>query len=547
MAEYEESTHLLGDAPTEVPTSSTDNDRIYKKVGLAVLLTTLATAAAVAISGSSSSLYKDVLQAANFAAVTPGQVTITKPAGAIKAHSTTPTVVSRMSEVAKTASASKNLRKDKMSTNPNHYLHAGEFVMSLADVQEGSEFNECSSSYEHGAYLHVVVEVGCISLFNNDISKYAISNVITFCGCETIGPKEYDFVALQNAGLISKKGAGLVSFIATGADTSITLYNTPDFSGDLHTVVGPETQVPCSRLIMGESTWDNAIYSMILQSWPSCNQPEVICSPVTTQAPVTEPTNSPFIQPTANPTMAPIIPPTVQPTVFPSANPTTAPRPRPTMEPLARPTKFPTMDPTKSPLAEPSKFPTSHPNPEPSHFPTQVPINIDPTLMPTAAPSMDPRLVICKGKAASESKIIPGETHPNMGCASFFWASVNNLDEGMISTICSCGELGQTEVPEILMEDVGLVDTKGFPTISTVITGYNTSLTVYAPYWSNLGTPEEVKGVDKYVVGPHETADLTKINRESGSGVWNDKVASISIMAWNECVQHLFEDSCIDF
>ena len=217
------------------------------------------------------------------------------------------------------------------------------------------------------------------------------------------------------------------------------------------------------------------------------------------------------------------------------------------MEPLARPTLYPTLDPTKAPLAEPSRYPTNHPNPEPSHFPTDVPVNVDPTLMPTAAPSMDPRLVICKGKAAEESKIIPGESFPHNGCASFFWSSVANLDQSMVSTICSCGELGQMEVPEVLMADVGLLDPDGFPTISTVITGFNTSLTIYAPYYTNLGTPEEVKGVDKFVVGPHELADLTVVERQSGSGVWNDKVHSISIMAWCDCTQHLFEDSCVDF
>ncbi len=97
------------------------------------------------------------------------------------------------------------------------------------------------------------------------------------------------------------------------------------------------------------------------------------------------------------------------------------------------------------------------------------------------------------------------------------------------------------------MADVGLVDPEGFPTISAIISGYNASLTIYAPYYSNLGTPEEVQGVDKYVLGPREVADLTSIERKSGSGLWNDKVKSISIMAWNECTQHLFEDSCIDF
>merc|ERR1711871_509715 len=263
---------------------------------------------------------------------------------------------------------------------------------------------------------------------------------------------------------------GLVSFIATGKDTSITLYNTPDFTGELHTVVGPETQVPCSRLRMGESTWDNAIYSMILQSWPSCDQEEIICSPKTTQAPVPNPTMSPFINPTPRPSDAPVIPPTIAPSVEPTPEPTKSPRARPTMEPLARPTKFPTMDPTKSPLAAPSQLPTLHPNPEPSHFPTETPINIDPTLFPTMAPTMDQRVVICKGNTAEESKIKPYETYPNAGCASFFWSSLDDISDTMVSTICSCGEVGQVDIPNYLMTKVGAASQDGFPTISTIIT-----------------------------------------------------------------------------
>lgn len=503
------------------------------RVGIAALMATVASVALIVMSTSTTVSRSAHIGPADFS---------------IKKETFTPVHAAGVPFKKSTNQSKSSLRNvEKSSANLERKLKPGEFIMSLAEKNANSNFNECSSEYEHGAFLKVAVEVGCISLFNNDISKYSISTVITFCGCETIGPKKYDFVALQNAGLISKKGAGLVSFIATGKDTSITLYNTPDFTGELHTVVGPETQVPCSRLRMGESTWDNAIYSMILQSWPSCDQEEIICSPKTTQAPVPNPTMSPFINPTPRPSDAPVIPPTIAPSVEPTPEPTKFPRARPTMEPLARPTKFPTMDPTKSPLAQPSRYPTNHPNPEPSFSPTLAPVNVDPTLMPTAAPSMDPRLVICKGKAADESKIVPGETYPNNGCASFFWASVSELDVSMVSTICSCGELGQMEVPEMLMADVGLVDPEGFPTISTVITGHNTSLTLYAPYYTNLGTPDEVKGVDKYVVGPHEVADLTSIERKSGSGVWNDKVHSISIMAWCECTQHLFEDSCIDF
>ena len=69
--------------------------------------------------------------------------------------------------------------------------------------------------------------------------------MITFCGCETLGPKKYDFVALQNAGLISKKGSGLISFLATGDGASATIYNSADFGSDTNsfkTVIGPQVR-----------------------------------------------------------------------------------------------------------------------------------------------------------------------------------------------------------------------------------------------------------------------------------------------------------------
>lgn len=554
-----ENTHLLDDREENAlihPVESNENVQSSSisrtKVGIAALLGTIAIGALVAFNGRSEIMglvsgNASSLKTANFAASskdTSGKTLLTDPQqlkALVQGDAKT--------KAAKTAVSTKsNLRKQSR----NKELKPGEYMMSLATADASAGFNECSSQYSHDQlYSHVQVERGCISLFNNDISKYAMSTMITFCGCEVIGPKKYDFVSLQNAGLVSKAGAGLISFIATGKDTSITIYNTPDFTGDEgdHTVIGPEVQTPCSRIKRGtEEHWDNAIYSLILQAWNSCEQEEeIVCSPITTAPPAPVPTPSPFIQPTAKPTRAPVINPTAEPSDSPTPGPTNRPRARPTMEPLARPTLFPTMDPTKSPLAVPSRYPTNHPNPEPSHFPTDAPVNVDPTLMPTAAPSMDPRLVICKGKAASESKIIVGKTYPHNGCASFFWSSLVNVGTSMVSTICSCGELGETSVPEILMADVGLLDPEGFPTISAIISGYNASLTIYAPYYSNLGTPEEVQGVDKYVLGPREVADLTSIERKSGSGLWNDKVKSISIMAWNECTQHLFEDSCIDF
>lgn len=443
-----------------------------------------------------------------------------------------------------TETPSKKVGRRGEPMSPNEDALPGEFrMMSLAGATPESSFEACSSSYEHGAAdFYYTVETGCIAIFNNDISVQSVSQVITFCGCETIGPKMYDFVALQKAGLISKAGAGLVTFIATGDMASITIYNEPDFTGDEHYVIGPLTQIPMYRVARGESTWDNAIYSLVMQSWCSCDLEPVVCAPIITQAPVAEPTKSPFINPTPAPSKAPVVPPTTEPTKSPTPSPTNAPRARPTMEPLASPTLFPTRDPTKAPLAVPTRFPTNHPNPEPSHFPTLQPIVTDPTLMPTMAPTLDERIVICKGTTAEESKIKVGETYPKDGCASFFWSAPDGVDDTMVSTICTCGEVGQVDIPNSLMEIVGTAAEDGFPTISTIITGNKVSLTIYAPYWTDI-----VQGIDKFVIGEHEIADLTKIERSSGSGVWNDKVKSISMMAWNQCTQHLFEDSCIDF
>ena len=92
----------------------------------------------------------------------------------------------------------------KTSVNKDAVLSGAKRMISLADADENSEFNVCSSLYVHGEYLNVQVDPGCISLFNNDMTKQSLSKVITFCGCEMIGPKKYDFVSLQNAGLISK-------------------------------------------------------------------------------------------------------------------------------------------------------------------------------------------------------------------------------------------------------------------------------------------------------------------------------------------------------
>merc|ERR1711998_372584 len=110
----------------------------------------------------------------------------------------------------------------------------------------------------------------------------------------------YDFVSLQNAGLISKSGAGLVSFAAVGEGASATVFDGPHFDG-LKLVIGELSEYSLARLIRYESTWDNSVYSLILQSWISCDIEIEECQELTTQEPVTQPTLSPFINPTPKP------------------------------------------------------------------------------------------------------------------------------------------------------------------------------------------------------------------------------------------------------
>ena len=411
---------------------------------------------------------------------------------------------------------------------------------AMVSLAEYDEFSVCQSVYVQGSYLDVRIDDGCISLFNNDLTKQKLSNMITFCGCEEIGPKKYDFVSLQKAGLVSKSGAGLISFIAVGKGASVSVFDGPNFDGENSMVFGALTERSLARAIRHESTWDNSVFSLILQSWTPCEKEVVECKPVTTQEPVNSPTLSPFINPTPRPTDAPVISPSSEPTIDPTPGPTQYPRARPTMSPLARPTLYPTRDPTKAPLPVPSKEPTLAPNPEPSHYPTNSPMFKHPTFMPTMAPSMDRRIVMCKGKSAKESNIIPGETFPHNGCTSFFWKDVEEIadQDTMVSTLCTCGEVGHMSVPNEIMSKIGATREDGFPTVSTIITGYNTSLTLYST--------DDLSGKDKHVIGPHEVIDLTHIRKKSGHS-WDDSVRSVGVMAWNECTQHLYEDSCVDF
>lgn len=156
------------------------------------------------------------------------------------------------------------------SSNPDA-LPASHRMMSLVGATPESAFNMCASDYLTGEFLNVKVNPGCISLFNNDVSSSHTSKVISFCGCENIGPKKYDFVSLQKASLIGKRGNGMISFIATGPGASVTLYNSANFDSEIKKVIGPSTQVSLIRVAMGESNWDNSVYSIVMQAWTSCD------------------------------------------------------------------------------------------------------------------------------------------------------------------------------------------------------------------------------------------------------------------------------------
>jgi hypothetical protein len=90
-----------------------------------------------------------------------------------------------------------------------------------------------------------------------------------------------------------------------------------------------------------------------------------------------------------------------------------------------------------------------------------------------------------------------------------------------------------------MLAEIGAAMKDGTPTTSAILTGNQTSFTIYS-------TPD-LSGPDKYVMGPVEVADLTKINRKSGAGPWNDRVRSIQMMSWSTCIQHEYKEDCLSF
>ena len=56
----------------------------------------------------------------------------------------------------------------------------------------------------------------------------------------------------------------MVSFVAVGEGASATVFDGPHFDG-LKLVIGELSEYSLARLIRFESTWDNSVYSLILQ------------------------------------------------------------------------------------------------------------------------------------------------------------------------------------------------------------------------------------------------------------------------------------------
>lgn len=110
--------------------------------------------------------------------------------------------------------------------------------------------------------------------------------------------------------------------------------------------------------------------------------PEIVATPVPTQAPTAKPTEAP----TAVPTEAPTEVPTEAPTAVPTEAPTEAPTAVPTDEPTAEPTQAPTEEPTDAPTDTPT--PTDEPSPTGEPLPTED--GADASEAPDAAPANTP-------------------------------------------------------------------------------------------------------------------------------------------------------------
>merc|ERR1711907_382079 len=117
-----------------------------------------------------------------------------------------------------------------------------------------------------------------------------------------------------------------------------------------------------------------------------------------------------------------------------------------------------------------------------------VPKSSEPTayvklsVIPTHSPVAETDVSMCDARLASASQVIAGVSYPPMGCSTFFWEDVKSSKE-LFATFCTCRELGQLDVPlSIFAYPQGSSDPIEYPNIHTIVSGWNTSLTVEAPY-----------------------------------------------------------------
>merc|ERR1719502_220926 len=293
-----------------------------------------------------------------------------------------------------------------------------------------------------------------------------------------------------------------------------------------------------------------------------------------TGAPSMEPTDAPLM-PTKTPSLAPVAEATDAPVVLSSHEPTAEPSVvvtgAPTEEPIISSTHEPTAEPTAAltqgtgpptleaepvstePAAyvpkssEPTAYtpksvePTAY-VPKSSEPTAYVPKSILPTafvkasILPTHSPVAEADVSMCNARTASASQIVPGVSYPPMGCSTFFWEDANSSNE-LYSTFCTCRELGQLDIPLSIFaypNDSPAPDS--YPPVHTIVSGWNTSLTVEAPYiHGSMTGPTGSTGTDRLVIGPREVTTIEKLEETAGSGTWTGRVNSIQLMGWNNC------------
>merc|ERR1711998_817561 len=273
-----------------------------------------------------------------------------------------------------------------------------------------------------------------------------------------------------------------------------------------------------------------------------------------TGAPSMEPTDAPLM-PTKTPSLAPVAEATDAPVVLSSHEPTA----EPSVVVTGAPTEEPIISSTHEPTAEPTAYvpksiePTAY-VPKSSEPTAYVPKSIEPTaympksseptafvkasILPTHSPVAEADVSMCNARMASASQIVPGVSYPPMGCSTFFWEDANSSNE-LYSTFCTCRELGQLDIPlSIFAYPNDGPDPIDYPRIHTIVSGWNTSLTVQAPYiHGSTSSKTGSTGTDRLVIGPREVTTIEKLEETGGSGTWTGQVQSIQLMAWNYCGQ----------